>query len=176
MKSKLLLCMFSIVTITNFGIWSRSAGVQNPPAPAQSEPAVDDKEKIAEIHKLMEVTGSAGMAKQMMQQLVSSFKTSSPGLADDFFDQFIAEIDTNELTDLVVPIYAKYLSRDEVRELVRFYESAAGRKLITVMPQLMQDSIAAGQKWGMGVAQKLKARIDNREKSEKEKKGKDGNK
>jgi hypothetical protein len=52
---------------------------------------------------------------------------------------------------LLVPIYATHLTRDEIEQLIRFYESPVGRRLTAVQPMISQESMAAGQTWGEAV-------------------------
>ena len=50
-----------------------------------------------------------------------------------------------------MPLYDKYFSAQEVKDLIRFYESPIGQKTITVLPELMAQLQAEGRKWGEDV-------------------------
>ena len=54
---------------------------------------------------------------------------------------------TNKLVDLLVPVYDKYYSKEDLKQLIRFYDSDIGKKTIEVMPLLLADSALAGQEW-----------------------------
>ena len=45
------------------------------------------------------------------------------------------------MEQLYYPLYSKYFTEDELRDLVIFYKSPTGKKSIMVMPQLMQESM-----------------------------------
>lgn len=45
------------------------------------------------------------------------------------------------MEQLYYPLYGKYFTEDELRDLVIFYKSPTGKKSIMVMPQLMQESM-----------------------------------
>jgi len=45
-------------------------------------------------------------------------------------------------------IYDANFSADEIKQLVVFYQSPVGRKIVVQLPQLAQQIIAMGQSWG----------------------------
>lgn len=53
-----------------------------------------------------------------------------------------------------IPIYQKYLSQDDVNRLVEFYQTDAGRKMISAQPQIMQESMVVWQSWGNAAARR----------------------
>jgi len=48
----------------------------------------------------------------------------------------------------MVPMYDRHFSHEEIRALIQFYETSIGHRMIEVMPQIMQESMAAGEEWG----------------------------
>jgi hypothetical protein len=120
--------------------------------------ATIDPAKTADIRRLLEVAGAkalvtqsmTGMEKNIRPMLLSSLP---PGeyrdqLIDLFFAKFHSKLDTQKLLDMAVPAYDKYLSHEEIKGLLRFYETPLGQKALTVMPKLMGELQEAGQKWG----------------------------
>jgi hypothetical protein len=61
--------------------------------------------------------------------------------------------------ELVYPIYHKFFTLEELKGLLAFYRTPLGRKLLSAMPQLVKESMAAGQKWGQLVAPELQKRV-----------------
>ena len=62
--------------------------------------------------------------------------------------------------ELMIPVYDAHFSAADIGELIKFYESPIGRKLVKEQPLMVSESMKAGQKWGfelgMKVAQELK--------------------
>lgn len=52
------------------------------------------------------------------------------------------------MLDLTIPVYGKYFSDQEVKDLTKFYESPLGRKAVTAVPQIMTETQALGRQWG----------------------------
>ena len=124
-----------------------------------------DPAKEADIRKLMEISGTAALAKQIMDSMSENIKplmTSSlpPGeyrekLIDLFFAKFHSKADVKQLLDMEVPIYSKYFSDEEVKGLIQFYQTPLGQKTISVLPKLMGEMSALRQQWGEQLGRQL---------------------
>ena len=69
-------------------------------------------------------------------------------LVDLFFEKFRSTRQPDELANLVVPIYDKYYSDEDIRGLIQLYQTPLGKKMLSTLPQVMAESQAAGTKWG----------------------------
>ena len=103
------------------------------------------------IEKLMRVTGAAHTGTQMLGRM----KKMMPGISGALWDKFLAQVKVEELTALIVPIYKKHLTQEDVDAMITFYATPTGKKLINTMPAIMQESMITGQRWGQGIAYKL---------------------
>ena len=61
--------------------------------------------------------------------------------------EFRKELSADELVKLIIPLYDKHLTHPEIKELIKFYETEVGKKLISVMPAITAESMQAGQQW-----------------------------
>ena len=118
--------------------------------PQDARPAQQD-ELDAKIHKLMEVTGAVDLGDQMLDQLMTTFQ-QMPGMPPGFPEKFLEKADTNELVELVVPIYRKHLDEATIDALILFAQSTEGRRFFAAQPAMMREQMTAGQKWGEAVA------------------------
>ena len=124
--------------------------------------AADDGGKNARIRKLIELTNSAMMGKQVMDALFAQFKPAFPQVPADVWDEMAAVFKPEELTELSIPIYERNFTRAEIDGLIAFYESPIGQTMLQKMPLVVQESLQAGNQWGQEKAremiQKLKAK------------------
>jgi hypothetical protein len=72
---------------------------------------------------------------------------------DAFQTRFQKHFDPNSLTEKVVPIYDKYLSEEDVRALLDFYNSPLGQRMLKALPEVARESQAAGFALGQKAAQ-----------------------
>lgn len=129
--------------------------------------------KRSDIRKLIDVTGGSQIASRfaaaMTQQMFSTLKAERPDVPDRALAVMQRELSAlfNEkvdapggLIDDVVPIYSKYFSHAEIKELLAFYQSDVGRKAIAVLPQVVNESMLAGQRWGESMGPEIQRRVD----------------
>ena len=65
----------------------------------------------------------------------------------------------DDMTEMLVPVYKKYMSKDDLEELIEFYKSPIGIKLATSTPLIMVESMEVGQAWGMKIGQDFEQRM-----------------
>ncbi len=125
-------------------------------APAAAAPqASGDPAKIADIRKLISLTGGDKVGEQMIDQMIKSFSAYNPNIPADFWTDFKKNIDVNKINEMNIPVYDKYLSADEIKETIKFYESPVGKKLIEALPKILEETYTAGEQWGYEVGTKL---------------------
>lgn len=131
------------------------------PGSAQSHP---DAAKQADIQKLMNLTGAANLGVQAADQMIASMRGAMATVPDKFWTEFRKEINADELVNLIIPVYDKHLTPAELKELIKFYETPVGKKMIAVMPAITAESMQIGQQWGMEVARRARAKLDAQKK------------
>lgn len=132
--------------------------------------------KRADIEQLLKMTGALAAGKQMsnamVTQLTQVLRKVRPDIPDRVLDVLPEEVDAvisdniGDLTELIVGLYHKHFTGDEVKEMIRFYSTPLGKKTIEVMPVLMTESFQAGQQWGQTLGPAVQARIQARLKKE----------
>ena len=70
-------------------------------------------------------------------------------LVDLFFVKFQSLADAAQFLDSsAVPIYDKHFSDDEIRGLIKFYETPLGQKAVSALPQVSNELREEGKTWG----------------------------
>lgn len=149
------------------------------PAPALAEvskPQPVAAEKRADIERLLEMTGALAVGKQMADaivgQLSQTLRQARPDIPARVLDALPEDVgavlDANmpALEAGLIPIYDRHFSHQEIREMIRFYNTETGRKTIRVMPLLLHESMQLGQRWGESLGPELEKRIAARLKRE----------
>ncbi len=126
---------------------------------AQQKPQETQKQK--DIRTLLKITGSGELGTQVMGQMIGNMKKAMPQVPEKFWADFMREVHTDELIDLIVPVYDRNLTHDDVKELIRFYQSPTGRKFVSVLPKITQESMVVGEKWGRELAMKVMAKLQS---------------
>ena len=141
------------------------------PANAQ---ALDESFRT-DIEKLLEVTGASQVGAQMasivVRQVLEGLKRSQPDipdrqieLAQQVLDEEFAKAfkGPDTLTARVVGVYARHFTQEEVRGLLAFYGTTLGKKVISAMPILVQESSVVGQEWSAEHMPEIMATLQKR--------------
>lgn len=126
-------------------------------------------EKQDDIVALIRATGTMEVVDQMIERQVPRLLEEIRGLGIDtsqmFYDRFetmAAQEFRNskpQLVRAIIAIYDNNFSHQEILELSAFYQSSTGRKVITMAPQMVQQSLALGKVWGAEISQKVIDRL-----------------
>jgi hypothetical protein len=131
--------------------------------------AAMDAEKRANIEALLKDTGMlANMSRLidlLIPQIMGNLQKENRKIPDAVWEEFTGictdkmKRSLPELEEPVVAIYDANFSADEIKQLVAFYQSAVGRKIVIQLPQLMQQSVSMGQSWGQQAGARAVERI-----------------
>ncbi|HZV24491.1 MAG TPA: DUF2059 domain-containing protein [Luteimonas sp.] len=137
-----------------------------PVAPAPLERAVQqavhavDPQKAKVIRRLLEVTGAANIGQQMMDAMVVAEKQSHPDVDPKILDRLRAKLDVNDMLEMVVAIYDRHFSTEDLQATLDFYQSPAGQRVLKELPPVMKESMAVGQAWGRQKAMELMKELE----------------
>ena len=156
-----LIVGFLLAYLCSAMAWTQSAPSTASPSPSSSN-ATEQSAKRAEIRQLIELTGAANVSSDALRQIIAPLKAGFPEVPEEFWDTFTKEVHSDELIDLVIPIYDKYYTRAEIHDLTLFYQSPVGQKTIKVLPKLSAEAIDAGQEWGRMVADRAMRKLKDK--------------
>jgi uncharacterized protein len=126
----------------------------------------DDNSYEKTLRKLFEVSGSNETYKVAIIQMIDMFKQQYSNLGEDVWDGLEEEFlksSIDDLVDLLVPVYYKYLTQEDLEGLIGFYESPIGKKYASCTPLITQESMQVGQQWGAKIGQEFSKKIQEKE-------------
>lgn len=133
----------------------------------------------ADVRALLEVNGAVDLGEQIgaltSQQIIAVLRQSTPnlparadGVIQDVVTNYLREqVLKDNLTDKLIPIYTKNFTKADIQQLIAFYQSPIGKKLVSSMPAITADSARIGQEWAAAILPGLQTRLIERLKSEK---------
>lgn len=119
--------------------------------------------KHDDIKKLLDIIGARGIGMRVFNQVIAAFQRSNTEAPEEIWQEISREAETridDFITGRLVPIYDQYLSHDDIKGMLAFYQSPLGEKLLSIMPQMSQESMIAGQAWGREFAEAVKQRLE----------------
>jgi hypothetical protein len=131
--------------------------------------------KRADIEKLMRITGPPDVTKQMsnffIRQMSQAIKASRPDLPAKTYRILGEEINRvieEQMTakggflDMVIPIYARHFSHEDIKGLLKFYQTDLGKKTIKIWPLILQESMTLAQDWSESLGPLIKNKVNQR--------------
>jgi hypothetical protein len=126
----------------------RAKANPEPDGPASKE----DVEKYFTVMNIRENMAIMldSMAKQSYQMAHEEIEKSGAKLPPDFeervdklMDNMMKGFPIDELTDAIVPVIQRHLTRNELKAVTAFYATPAGQKLLKEQPAITQESMQA---------------------------------
>ncbi len=112
----------------------------------------------SKVKEMLSLTG----AEQTFSVAVDQMKQLRIDVSDDVWNELQSEFKKTSIDDLVEllsPVYFKYLDEDDIDGIIVFYQTPIGRKYAENTPAITQESMVAGQEWGMKIGQDIANRL-----------------
>jgi hypothetical protein len=93
-----------------------------------------------DIYRLLEASNTREIMRQNWTSLISQMMAVDPSIPSEFWDILKSNFDIDEMIELMVSVYARYYTEDDVVELIKFNESPTGKKMVVVAPLVQQES------------------------------------
>jgi len=114
---------------------------------------------------MFEVSGTEGSYQAAIKQMFSMFKQQYSNVEVEIWtdlEKEFSKTSLNELTKMLVPVYSKYMTLEDLNELIKFYNTPTGKKYAKSTPLIMQESMQIGQQWGMKIGQDFEKKMKDR--------------
>lgn len=113
------------------------------------------------LKKMFEVSGSEEAYKSVIRQMFVLLK-QKPDVPAEVWDGLEKEFMQTSMDDLVtmlIPVYEKHLTQGDLEKLIEFYKTPVGSKFAQKTPMIMQESMQAGQQWGLKIGQDFERKL-----------------
>ena len=118
-----------------------------------------------DIAKLFELNGSQKTYAAIIPQILNSMKGMRNDVPDEAWKELEKEFlgeSVTELNNLLIPIYKKHFTHEDVKGMIAFFESPIGKKLAEKTPVISQESMAVGQQWGMQIGTRVGEKLSKK--------------
>ena len=120
-------------------------------------------EYTAKMTRMLELSGSDAVMKELPKQMIGMMKQQSPSVSEATWNAVMEKAKqffSDNLVKVYVPIYQKHLTLDDLKKIVAFYESPVGKKLGAVTPAITMEGMKAGQQLGMELVTLIQRELD----------------
>ncbi len=120
--------------------------------------AQEDAEYNGVLKTMFEVSGTEGSYTAAIKQMFVMYKNKYPNVDATVWNELESDFLKTSLDDLVTmlaPVYNKYMTKEDLKELITFYKTPVGQKFAKNTPLILQESMQVGQEWGMKIGQEF---------------------
>ena len=112
--------------------------------------------------ELLEMSGGGKLGARVVEQLTSSLKQRLPNVPKEFWADLKKDIKPDDLVSAAIPVYTRHFSVKEMKDIMAFYRTPSGAKLVQAMPDITQEMLRVGQEWGKEVGQTIMQRLQDK--------------
>jgi len=177
MKQFLAKCLLSLLCVA--GVLGQSALVMSLPyfsteavaqtSPPPTEPAsredVQNLFAVLKLDRMMQVTMQAAAEQMktnlpdlMRQQNIEIPKDQLDALTEDIFHDYPMKA----VLDSMIPVYQNHLNKGDVANILAFYQSPTGQKMLNEMPEMSKEAMQAAnpvmKEWMSSLMQRMQDR------------------
>jgi len=124
-------------------------------------------EKRAEIDKALRLTGTDQQMAMVLDQMIPILQKGHPDAPSEFWVKFRASANTQELIEQIIPVYDKYYSLEDLKQINAFYESPSGQRMLQASPEVIKESMQIGQQWGINLGKQVVVEIEKQKQAAK---------
>lgn len=116
-----------------------------------AQQAIDPK-KAEAIRTYLELTRVGELFLFGLEQGMAA-ETDVSGMPEGFLEQFQTKAREKlpEFIDMLVPVYDRHITADELNGLIEFARSPLGQRYVDIQMELASDMAELGERWGMMV-------------------------
>lgn len=97
-----------------------------------------------DVLNLIQKSGAAGPMKSAKDQIMTAVPEDKKAVFSKEFDATLPS-----LYDKMAKVYMETYTHQDIKDMLKFYESPIGKKMAEKSGELATKSMAAGQEWGM---------------------------
>ncbi len=85
------------------------------------------------------------MSREEMKDRKAQAGSEDMAKADALADKIMKEFSVSDMLDDMIPVYQKHLSKSDVDEMIKFYSTPTGQKILRELPAMTGEGIQAMQ-------------------------------
>jgi hypothetical protein len=118
-----------------------------------------DDEYRSLVKEYLQLTNTDKTLEVIIPQLFESSKKMAPEVPDEWWQKaeakFMNKTSIDQFSVGIADIYVKYLTKQELKDVVAFYKTPSGKKIADNTPAISQDCMKWGQSLGMEILMEI---------------------
>lgn len=110
------------------------------------------------LEQLLEVSGTKTALGAHFPRIIQTLRDLLPDVPDEVIvrmENKFRDLFFKDIMELYAPVYMRYMTIDEIKELIVFYNTPLGRKVAMTQPSISVDLAKAGRQAGENIAKEV---------------------
>ena len=129
---------------------------------SQEETKADPSPGGQDIKRMIFLLGTDIELSGILGQKIAVMREAYPGVPDELWDELVGEIDMDEFLGALAPVHEKYLTGEEVQEIIKFYESPVGVKIRQVLPKIKEEALREGAQRQSDIVNRIMRKLEEK--------------
>ncbi|MGQ1911146.1 DUF2059 domain-containing protein [Marinifilum sp. RC60d5] len=133
---------------------------------AHTKPINNEEDAFTkDVKYLFQINGSAESFSKSVKTMIKQLKSVESDVPEKYWEKAEHEFlntSIDDLMDMIVPVYKKNMSHDDLLAMITFFESEAGKRIAQKIPEITTESMQAGMIWGQTIGKKIYEDIERK--------------
>lgn len=126
---------------------------------AQNNTVEIDNEKKNDIIQLLIISGTADFAFAVIDDVIHNYKQYFTQVAPDYWEKFKSSTNVKPFLDSIIDIYYSRFDKEEIKELIKFFDSPVGRKWTIELTNMNEEVMTQANIFGQQVFNSLNQKL-----------------
>jgi uncharacterized protein len=130
--------------------------------PFLPQKAAAQTSKQADIQQLMDVMYGNSLVESIVMAMTEAMQLENGAMKREVIDSLRGLLLENvgPLRDSLAGVYDRLYTANEIKEMIKVYQTPIGKRIVETQSELLQQSMAVGRAWGQYHAEEIERRID----------------
>lgn len=118
-----------------------------------------DLEKKNDIIRLLIISGTADFAFAVIDDVIQNYKPYFTQVAPEYWENFKSSTNVKPFLDSIIGIYYTRFDHDEIKDLLKFFDSPIGRKWAQELTNMNEEVMTQANIFGQQVFNSLNQKL-----------------
>ncbi|MFA9371654.1 MAG: DUF2059 domain-containing protein [Labilibaculum antarcticum] len=114
-----------------------------------------------DLKYLFQINGEQASYQKSIKVMIVELKKHESNVPETYWAKAEVEF-VDDLMNMLIPIYRQNLSHDDIKAMIDFYQTVAGKRIAEKLPKIATESMQAGMSWGQSIGEKIRADIERK--------------
>ena len=111
-----------------------------------------------DVGEFLRINGSTSAFAMASEHFLLQYRNVNSNIPDDQWNDFRMHYIDREIAALhllLIPLYKRYFTHEEIKALIKFYRSPLGKKVTGTIDPIARESMTVATEWANGLEERI---------------------